>query len=66
MTFQAGDRVEAESESTSRRPRAGVVEEVIRTEPSARYRIHWDDGHESVLTPAAGALRPAAETHQPV
>lgn len=66
MTFQAGDRVVAESESTSRRPRAGVVEEVIRTEPSARYRIRWDDGHESVLTPSAGALRGATESEQAV
>ena len=65
MTFQAGDRVVAEAESTSRRPRTGVVEEVVRPEPSARYRIRWDDGRESVLTPSAGALR-AAEAHQPV
>jgi hypothetical protein len=57
MTFQVGDRVEAEAESTDRRPRAGAVREVIREEP-ARYRIEWDDGHESIYTPAAGALRP--------
>jgi hypothetical protein len=34
----------------------GVIEEVLREAPSARYRIRWDDGHESVYTPAAGAL----------
>ena len=55
MTFQAGDRVVAEAESTERRPRAGTVREVLREEP-ARYRIEWDDGHESIYTPAAGAL----------
>jgi hypothetical protein len=64
MTFQAGDRVVAESESTSRGPRAGVVEEVVRGEPSARYRIRWDDGHESVLTPAAGSLRAEGAAEQ--
>jgi len=57
MTFQTGERVIAESESTSRPHRSGVIEEVMRQEPSPRYRIRWDDGHESIYTPAAGALR---------
>jgi hypothetical protein len=57
MTFEPGERVVAESESTNRRPRTGVIEEVLRGEPSPRYRIRWDDGHESVYTPADGALR---------
>jgi Domain of unknown function (DUF1918) len=55
MTFQKGDRVVAEAESTDRRPRAGTVREVVRDQPP-RYRIAWDDGHESIYTPAAGAL----------
>lgn len=55
MTFEVGDRVVAESESTERRPRAGTVQEVLRDNP-ARYRIAWDDGHETIYTPAAGAL----------
>jgi Domain of unknown function (DUF1918) len=37
-----------------------VIEEVVRGAPSPRYRIRWDDGHESIYTPAAGALRSAA------
>ena len=64
MTFQVGDRVVAEAESMDRRPRAGTVREVMREHP-ARYRIEWDDGHESIYTPAAGALhaeRKTAET----
>ena len=64
MTFQVGDRVVAEAESTDRRPHAGTVREVMRERP-ARYRIEWDDGHESIYTPAAGALhaeRKAAQT----
>lgn len=59
MEFKVGDRVEAESESTERPPRAGVVEEVLAEGPSPRYRIRWDDGHESIYTPSASALRPA-------
>ena len=61
MAFEVAKRVVAESESTGRRPRSGVVEEVLRGDPSPRYRIRWDDGHESIYTPASGALR--AEQH---
>jgi Domain of unknown function (DUF1918) len=57
MQLTAGTRVVAESESTERPARTGVIEEVLREVPSARYRIRWDDGHESIYTPAAGALR---------
>ena len=49
--------MEVESESTERPPRRGVLEEVVHGTPSARYRIKWDDGHESIYTPSAGALR---------
>jgi Domain of unknown function (DUF1918) len=58
MLLKTGARVEAESESTERPPRKGVIEEVLREAPAPRYRIRWDDGHESIYTPAAGALRP--------
>ena len=57
MAFEVGKRVVAESESTNRRPRSGVVEEVLRSDPSPRYRIRWDDGRETIYTPAGGALR---------
>jgi hypothetical protein len=60
MTFEVGDRVVAESESTQRRARSGTVCEVLRGDPAPRYRIEWDDGHSTVYTPAAGALH--AET----
>jgi hypothetical protein len=60
MAFRVGDRVIAESESTERRPRAGTVREVLREEPP-RYRIEWDDRHESIYAPDAGALH--AERH---
>jgi hypothetical protein len=65
MTFEVGDRVVAESESTERRARTGTVREVVREDPAPRYRIDWDDGHSTVYTPAAGALhaaRPHAES----
>jgi Domain of unknown function (DUF1918) len=64
MQLTVGTRVAVESESTDRPPRTGVIEEVLREAPSGRYRIRWDDGHESIYTPAAGALR-AVETADP-
>jgi hypothetical protein len=57
MAFEVGKRVVAEAESTDRRPRPGVIEEVLRGDTSPRYRIRWDDGHETIYTPASGALR---------
>jgi uncharacterized protein DUF1918 len=56
MDFEIGDRVAAESESTERAPRKGTVVERIVERSSVRYRIRWDDGRESIYTPAAGAL----------
>jgi hypothetical protein len=59
MQFDVGDHVMVESESTERVPRRGVVEEVLRGDPHPRYRIRWDDGRETIYTPAAGSLRRA-------
>jgi hypothetical protein len=59
MQLNVGTRIAVESESTDRPGRTGVIEEVLREAPSPRYRIRWDDGHESIYTPAAGALSPA-------
>jgi hypothetical protein len=65
MAFEVGKHVVAESESTDRRPRSGVVEEILRGDPSPRYRIRWDDGHESIYTPASGALRAGRDRKRP-
>jgi hypothetical protein len=62
MALKVGTRVAVEAGSTERPGRTGVIEEVVRGDPSPRYRIKWDDGHESVYTPAAGALRAAHPT----
>ena len=56
MEFKVGDRVVAESESTERPPRLGTVEEVISPGPPPRLRIQWDDGAETIFSPAAGSL----------
>ena len=56
MSVKIGDRVTVEAERTSQTARHGVIEEVLQEAPP-RFRVHWDDGHESILSPAAGALR---------
>jgi uncharacterized protein DUF1918 len=49
-----GDRIVVESEKLAQSPRLGVIEEVLQEEP-ARVRVRWQDGHTSILAPAAGA-----------
>jgi hypothetical protein len=56
MKLKVGERVKVEAESTERQTRSGVIEEVVSEEPAPRYRIRWDDGHESIYAPAAGAM----------
>ena len=56
MALHVGDRVEEQARSTERATRTGRIDAVVRGDPSPRYRIRWDDGHESVYTPAAGCL----------
>lgn len=64
MDLEVGDRVAAESESTERPARKGTVEERLGDGSSRRYRIRWDDGHESIYTPAAGSLQRLHETER--
>jgi len=51
-----GDRIVVESERVSQAPRRGIVEEILHDEPP-RLRVRWDDGHTSIVAPAAGAVR---------
>ncbi len=56
MKAKAGDGVVAEAERTTQSARHGVIEEVLQEDPPC-FRVHWDDGHESIVRPAAGSLR---------
>ena len=56
MALRVGDRVQEQAHSTEHLGRAGVIRDVVRGDPSPRYRIRWSDGRESVYTPAAGSL----------
>ncbi|MGZ4462867.1 MAG: DUF1918 domain-containing protein [Gaiellaceae bacterium] len=52
----AGDTIVVERERASEPARRGVIEEVLQEEP-ARFRVRWEDGHTSILSPAAGSAR---------
>ena len=56
MNAAAGNRIVVESEKAAQSARRGVIEEVLQAEPP-RYRVRWDDGHESIISPASGAAR---------
>jgi hypothetical protein len=58
MKLEVGNRIKVEAESTERPHRTGVVKEVVSEAPAPRYRVQWDDGHESIYAPAAGAAGP--------
>jgi len=57
MRAKRGDQIVVESESVGTPTRTGKVLEVIKGETGVRYRVRWEDGHESVFTPSAGSLR---------
>jgi len=59
MKLEVGTRIKVEAESTEHPHRTGVVKEVVGEKPSPRYLVQWDDGHESIYAPAAGAMGPA-------
>jgi hypothetical protein len=65
MAFEVGTPVVTQAGSTTRAPRLGVIEEVLRGDPSPRYRVRWDDGHESVYTPSSGALQAQPRRRRP-
>jgi Domain of unknown function (DUF1918) len=57
MAGKVGDRIIVESETVGSAAREGEILEVIEGEVSVRYRIRWEDGHESVFTPGGGAAQ---------
>jgi hypothetical protein len=63
MATKTHDRIVVESEKVGKAPREGDVLEVIEAEYGTRYRVAWDDGHESTFRPSAGSARivPAAK-----
>ncbi len=55
VTAKVGDHIVVESEQVGTPPRQGEVLEVLEGNTTVRYRVRWEDGHESIYSPAAGA-----------
>jgi len=56
MEAHIGDSIVVESERVGQPAHTGVIEDVLQQQPP-RYRVRWEDGHVSIVTPAAGAAR---------
>ncbi len=56
MIGNVGDTIVIESERATASGRRGVIEQVVEQQPP-RYRVRWDNGHTSILTPSAGSAR---------
>ncbi len=57
MTGKKGDRIVVESEAVGQPTREGKILEVAKGEAGVRYRVKWDDGHETIFTPSVGSAR---------
>jgi hypothetical protein len=65
MIARAGDRIIVESERVGQAAREGEILEVIEASYGVRYRVLWDDGHESTIRPSAGSARIVAQPTPP-
>ena len=62
MTAKTYDRIIVESQKVGQPAREGEVLEIIEASYGTRYRVAWDDGHESTFRPSGGArIIPAAK-----
>lgn len=57
MGAKTHDRIIVESEKVGQVPREGEILEVIEASYGTRYRVAWDDGHESTFRPSAGSAK---------
>ncbi len=57
MRARAGDVIVIDSPQVGSPPREGEVLKVIHGEISVSYRVKWADGHETLISPVAGAAR---------
>lgn len=57
MEAKPGTRIAVETEHVGEPEREGEVLEIIEGATSVTYRVRWRDGRETLLTPAAGAMK---------
>ena len=57
MAVKQRDRIVIDSDKVGQPAREGEILEVIEASYGTRYRVAWDDGHESTIHPVAGSAR---------
>jgi hypothetical protein len=57
MAVKQRDRIVIDSDKAGQPAREGDILEVIEASYGTRYRVAWDDGHESTIRPAGGTAR---------
>lgn len=65
MAVKQRDRIVIDSDRAGQPAREGEVLEVIEAEYGTRYRVLWDDGHESTIRPAGGTAHVIRREHDP-
>jgi len=58
------DRIVVDSDKAGQPAREGEILEVIEAEYGTRYRVAWDDGHESTIRPAGGTAHVVHVKHE--
>ena len=54
---RAGDEIVVEGRAVGVAAKTGEILEVLGDPGHERFRVRWEDGHESILTPSAGVAR---------
>jgi uncharacterized protein DUF1918 len=57
MAGKQRDRIVIDSDKVGQPPREGEILQVIEASYGTRYRVAWDDGHESTIHPVGGSAR---------
>ena len=58
------DRIVVDSDKAGQPAREGEILEIIEAEYGTRYRVAWDDGHESTIRPAGGTAHVVHVKHE--
>ena len=56
MKAKVGSMITVEAERATQTARRGTIKEVLQEDPP-RYRVQWDDGRESIFSPASGVAQ---------
>jgi hypothetical protein len=66
LPAEVGDRIEITAHAVGDTPRTGEIIEVLGQPGHERFRVRWEDGHESINFPAEDAVirRPARRSRK--